>query len=105
MNEIPLFVKAIVAVIAIGGGVVGSIEYFAKDADLETLAMDFNKYSATQSVRSLDTMLWNLEDRYGCHGETECLPKMQPRDKEIYRKLLQERSSAVQDMTRRKGEF
>ena len=33
----------LVALIAIAGGVVGAIEYFAKDADLQSLAMNFQR--------------------------------------------------------------
>jgi len=55
---------AVVTIFALIGGVVGAVDYFAKDEDLEQVSLRLDDKIRDDNVMYLERRIWQLEDRY-----------------------------------------
>jgi len=80
-------IKALVALIALllalVGGVVSAIDYFAKSADLKLVEYRLDQKIRNDRIYEIQQQLWQLEDRY---EGTDCSSWPQA-DKDRYRDL------------------
>lgn len=83
--------------VAVTGGSVKAVDYFAKQSDLVELAMDFQEERKFNRLDRLEERQWNIESKYERYnsstGEVTKLPMSQWEecDKKEYQKLEQER--------------
>ena len=80
-------IAAIALTVTIIGGTAGAINYFAKDSDLEELAMDFQQERKFNRMDRIEERMWTIKNSY--RPETPMCDWREP-DREEYRKLEKE---------------
>ena len=76
-------IASLATLFALIGGVVGAVEYFAKDCDLTLVELRLDQKIRNDEMYSIQEQLWRFEDRY----EGSPLSDWPFEDRERYRKL------------------
>jgi len=80
-------VAGILTLFALVAGVVGAVDYFAKEGDLQLVEYRLNEKIRNDQIYDIRVQLWQLEDRHKGVAEHEWPPEDLDRHRNLRHKL------------------